>query len=184
MFLHKNYILYSIGILKKFIGTKALSDSNVQEIERFLNEMNTHVENSIKEAVSHSSSYSALADLMVEHPRGVLKHVKLKKWAISVISQLKELDSTISEAVNATGLLKKNKEDYKAHSHLTDALNDLLIEIEKYSDFSTKFSNALAKEEEPPDHIDYMKVKSEVINALLNKKHLSSVYVDNIISWF
>jgi hypothetical protein len=184
MFLHKNYIKYSVDMLKKFTGIKALSGPNVQEIEKFLNEMNTHAENSIKEAVSHKSSYSELVDLMVEHPRGVLKHVKLKKWAISVISQLKELDSTISEAMKAIESHKKHKEDHNALSELTDALKGLLTEIEKYGDFSIKFSNALAKEEEPPDHIDHLKVKSEVVNALLNKKHLSNVYVDNIISWF
>lgn len=161
-----------------------LSDSNIQEIDRFLTEMNTHVENSIKEAVSHKSSYSALVDLMADHPRGVLKHVKLKRWALSVISQLKELDSTLSEAMKSIDSLKKNVEDYKAHIYLTDALKDLLTEIEKYGDFSTKFSNALAKEEEPPDHVDHLKVKSEVLNALLNTKHLSNVYVDNIVSWF
>lgn len=184
MFLHKNYIMYSIDMLKKFSSIKSLSESNVQEIEKFLNEMNTHVENSIKEAISHESSYSALAELMVEHPRGMLKHVKLKKWAISVINQLKELDSTINESKKVIDTLKKNKDDYKAHSHLTDSLKSLLIEIEKYGAFSTSFSNALAKEEEPLDHIDHMRVKSEIINALLNKKHLSNVYVDNIISWF
>ena len=183
MFLHKNYIQYSTDILKKFTGMKVLSDSNVLEVEKFLNEMNTHVENSIKEAMSHKSSYSALVDLMVEHPRGVLKHVNLKRWAIGLISQLKELDSTISEAMKAIESLKKNKEDYKACSHLNDALRALLTEIDKYGDFSAKFSNALAKEEEPPGHIDHLKVKS-VVNALLNKKHLSNVYVDNIISWF
>jgi hypothetical protein len=184
MFLHKNYIKYSIDMLKKFIGIKALSDSNVQEIEKFLNEMNTHVENSIKEAVSHASSYSALVDLMVEHPRGALKHVKLRKWAISLISQLKELDSTISTAMKDIDSHKKHKDDNDTLLGLTHALKGLLTEIEKYGDFSTQFSNALAKEEEPPDHVDHLKVKSEVVNALLNKKHLSNVYVDNIVSWF
>ena len=171
-------------MLKKFTVMKTLSDSNVQEIERFLNEMNTHVENSIKEAVSHNSSYSALADLMTEHPRGLLKHVKLKKWAISVINQLKELDSTIGEALKAIDTHKKHKEDHNALSALTEALKDIHKEIEKYGDFSLKFANSLAKEEEALDHVDHLKVKSEVINALLNKKHLSNVYVDNIASWF
>jgi hypothetical protein len=184
MFLHKNYIKYSIDMLKKFIGMKVLIDPNVQEIERFLNEMNTHVENSIKEAMSHASSYNALVDLMVEHPRGISKHVKLKKWAISLIHQLKELDCTISEAMKAIELHKKNKEDHKALAELTDALKGLETEIEKYGNYSTSFANALAKEEEPPDHVDHLKVKSEVVNALLNKKHLSNVYVDNIVSWF
>lgn len=184
MFLHKNYIGYSKDVLKKFTGTKVLSDSNIQEIEKFVSEMNTHVENSIKEAVSHASSYSALADLMVEHPRGVLKHVALKKWAITVISHLKELDSTISEVISAIDSHKKNKEDPIALLHLAGGLKNLLTEIEKYGKYSNDFSNALAKEEEPPGHIDHLKVKSEVVNALLNKKHLNKVYVDNIVSWF
>jgi uncharacterized membrane-anchored protein YhcB (DUF1043 family) len=171
-------------MLKKFTAIKTLTDSNVIEEEKFLNEMNAHVENSIKEAMSHSSSYSALVDLMVEHPRGISKHLKLKKWAINLLHQFKELDSTLAEAAKSIDLLKKNKEDYKAHSHLTDSLKSLLVEIEKYGAYSTSFANALAKEEEPLDHIDHLKVKSEVINALLNKKHLSNVYVDNIVSWF
>jgi uncharacterized membrane-anchored protein YhcB (DUF1043 family) len=171
-------------MLKRFIGIKALTDPNVQEIEKFLNEMNTHVENSIKEAISHKSAYSELADLMVEHPRGMLKHVALKKWAINVINQLKEIDSTLTKAMKATESHKKHKDDHEVVSHLMDGLKDLLSEIEKYGRYSNDFSNALAKEEEPPDHIDHLKVKSEIVNALLNKKHLSNVYVDNIVSWF
>jgi type I site-specific restriction endonuclease len=175
--------MYSVDKLKYFTSLKSLSESNIQDIEKFLSEMNTHVENSIKEAISHESSYSALAELMVEHPRGAIKHVKLKKWAINVINQLKEIDSTITKSITAIDSLKKNKEDYKAHTCLGDALKALLIEIEKYGAFSTSFSNALAKEEEPLDHADHLKVKSEIVNALLNKKHLSNVYVDNIVSW-
>lgn len=171
-------------MLKKFTGIKALSDSNVQEVEKFLNEMNSHVENSIKEAVSHNSSYSALADLMTEHPRGLLKHVKLKKWAITVINQLKELDSLIDDAKKAIEHHHKHKDGHDALAKLSDTLKDLLDEIEKYGSFSSKFANSLAKEEEALDHIDHLKVKSEVINALLNKKHLNNVYVDNIASWF
>jgi len=184
MFLHKNYIAYSKDMLKKFTSIKTLSDSNLQEIERFLSEMNTHVENSIKEAVSHKSSYSALVDLMAEHPRGVLKHVALKKWAIVVISHLKVLDSIVEETLKAVDTHKTHKDDQTAISHVSDGLKFLLKEVEKYGKYSNDFSNALAKEEEPPNHIDHLKVKSEVINALLNKKHLNGVYVDNISSWF
>lgn len=171
-------------MLKKFTSIKILSDSNVQEIEKFLNEMNTHVENSIKEAVSHKSSYSALVDLMAEHPRGVLKHVALKKWAIVLISHLKVLDSTIEETVKAIDTHRKHKDDHTALSHLEDGLKSLMAEVEKYGKYSSDFSNALAKEEEALDHVDHLKVKSEVINALLNKKHLNGAYVDNIASWF
>ena len=171
-------------MLKKFISITSLSDSNVSDVEKFLTEMNLHVENSIKEAVSHSSAYSALADLMVEHPRGALKHIKLRKWAIHLISQLKELDSTLSDAMKAIELYRNHKEDREAPMELAAALTRMHKEIERYGDFSTRFANALAKEGEPLDHNDHLKVKAEVVNALLNKKHLNSVYVNNIISWF
>jgi hypothetical protein len=183
MFLHKNYITYSKDTLKKFTGIKALSDSNVQEIEKFLNEMNTHVENSIKEAMSQNSSYNALVDIMSEHPRGATKPIKLKRWAIDVLKQLRELDSTVRNTLKTVEHHKTHKGEH-SFAQIEAQFKELLSEIEKYGDYSTNFSNALAKEEETADHIDYMKVKSEVVNALQNKKHLSTVYVNNIISWF
>jgi len=183
MFLHKDYIRYGVEMLKKFGTLKAFTDSNVQEIEKFLSEMNTHVENSIKEAMSHNSSYNALVDIMSEHPRGSNKPVKLKRWAIDILKQLKDLDETVEGVLKTVDAHKKHKDEHTV-SHLNDKLKELLTEIEKYGEYSTNFSNALAKEEETADHIDHMKVKSEVVNSLQNKKHLSTIYVNNIISWF
>jgi len=170
-------------MLKKFNSLKSFADSNVQEADKFLIEMNMHVENSIKEAISHNSSYSALVDIMSEHPRGVSKPVKLKKWAIDILKQLKDLDSSVEDALKAVDAHKKHKDEHTT-SHAVEKLKGLLTEIEKYGQYSSNFSNALAKEEESADHIDHMKVKSEVSNALINKKHLSQVYVNNIVSWF
>jgi methyltransferase-like protein len=183
MFLHKDYIRYSIEMLKKLSALKSFSDGNVQEADKFLNEMNTHVENSIKEAMSHNSSYNALVDIMSEHPRGVSKPLKLKKWAIDLLKQLKDLDSSIEGTLKAVDAHKKHKDEHTT-SHALEKLKELLTEIEKYGQYSSSFANALAKEEETADHIDHVKVKSEVSNALISKKHLSQVYVNNIVSWF
>jgi hypothetical protein len=184
MFLHKDYIKYSIETLKKFVSLKSVADSNVQEMEKFLGEMKMHVENSIKEAVSHNSSYAALVDIMSEHPRGQNKPVKLKKWAIDLMHQLKELDSTADDIHDALESYKKHKTEHENVSHLLDRLKKLSDEMIHYENYSSKFANSLAKEEEALDHIDHQKVKSEVVDALQNKKHLSQVYVNNIISWF
>jgi methyltransferase-like protein len=170
-------------MLKKFSSLKLFSDANVQEADKFLNEMNMHVENSIKEAMSHNSSYNALVDIMSEHPRGTSKPVKLKKWAIDILKQLKDIDSSIEDALKAVDAHKKHKDEHTT-LHAVDKLKELLSEIEKYGKYSADFSNALAKEEELADHIDLMKVKSEVSATLINKKHLSQVYVNNILSWF
>jgi len=183
MFLHKDYIRYSIEMLKKFSALKSFSVSDVQTVDKFLAEMHMHVENSIKEAMSHNSSYSALVDIMAEHPRGSTKPVKLKKWAIDLLKQLRDLDSNVEEAIKAVESHKKNKEEH-SFSHVEEKFKELLIEIGKYNQYSANFANALAKEEETADHIDLVKVKSEISNALLNKKHLNQVYVNNIISWF
>ncbi len=183
MFLHKDYIRYSVEMLKKFSAIKLFSDANVQEADKFLNEMNTHVENSIKEAVSHNSSYSTLVDIMSEHPRGASKPMKLKRWAMDLLKQLRELDSAVESALKAVDAHKKHKDEHTT-AHAVDKLKNLLSEIENYGKYSSEFSNALAKEEELADHIDLIKVKSEVSAALVGKKHLNQAYVNNIISWF